>query len=110
VNPTKVPVTHEPANREPEIFKFLRVAARETGKAPLKKPDVRVLGSTWLGKWRQFRVGKYKRFKYGYASSAKAAFEKECKLYHDFEPRDNEVHPARPAGTNWECPRCPIFD
>ena len=51
-------------------------------------------------------VGKYKRFKYDYFSSPKAAFEKECCLWHDFNPRDNKVHPARPAGTNWKCPRC----
>jgi len=55
-------------------------------------------------------VGKYKRFKYDYFSSAKAAFEKECNLWHDFSPSDNKVHPARPNGTNWKCPRCRVFD
>lgn len=44
---------------------------------------------------------------------AKAAFEKECALYHDFGgPQgqlDNEVHPARPEGTDWQCPRCDVF-
>lgn len=49
-------------------------------------------------------VGKYSRFKYDYFGSAKAAFEKECMLYHDFNPKDNEVHPARPNGTTWKCP------
>jgi hypothetical protein len=34
-------------------------------------------------------AGKYKRFKYDYFGSAKAAFEKECNLYHDFDPVDN---------------------
>lgn len=34
------------------------------------------------------------------------AFEKECHLYHDFNPPDNTVHPARPAGTQYLCPRC----
>jgi len=49
-------------------------------------------------------VGKYKRFKFGYSASAKAAFEKECTLYHDFDPPDNPIHPDRPNGTNWKCP------
>ena len=54
-------------------------------------------------------VGSYKRFRYQYCSSAQAAFEKECTLYHDFEPRDNPIHPQRPAGTQWKCPRCNLF-
>ncbi|HTC35112.1 MAG TPA: hypothetical protein VK724_17175 [Bryobacteraceae bacterium] len=54
-------------------------------------------------------VGSYKRFRYQYCSSAQAAFEKECALYHDFEPRDNPIHPQRPAGTQWKCPRCDLF-
>ena len=56
---------------------------------------------------------RYKEFKYSYATSPKAAFEKECRNYHDFggsEKLDNEIHPSRPAGTNWECPVCTIFD
>jgi len=64
-----------------------------------------------LKKW----VGRknYKRFKYAYFSSPKAAFEKECRLYHDFGGKgklDNDIHPARPENTNWECPVCTIFD
>jgi len=56
---------------------------------------------------------KYKHFKYSYATSPKAAFEKECHNYHDFggsEKLDNEIHPSRPAGSNWKCPVCTIFD
>jgi hypothetical protein len=55
---------------------------------------------------------KYKHFKYSYATSPKAAFEKECHNYHDFggkEKLDNEIHPDRPAGTGWKCPVCNIF-
>lgn len=55
---------------------------------------------------------KYKKFKYSYATSAKAAFEKECRNYHDFggkEKLDNDMHPDRPEGTDWECPDCDIF-
>ena len=54
---------------------------------------------------------KYKSFKYSYATSPKAAFEKECKNYHDFgesERLDNKIHPARPNDTNWKCPTCDI--
>lgn len=51
-------------------------------------------------------VGSYTQFKFGYFSSAVAAFEKECTLYHDFEPRHNEIHPARPRTGNHRCPRC----
>lgn len=54
-------------------------------------------------------VGSYKRFRYKYCSSAQAAFEKQCVFYHDFEPRDNPVHPQRPAGMTWRCPRCNLF-
>jgi hypothetical protein len=55
-------------------------------------------------------VGKYKRFKYDYFPTRKSAFEKECNLWHDFDPVDNKIHPARPSGTNWKCPRCRAFD
>lgn len=57
-------------------------------------------------------VGNYRQFKYEYYSSPKAAFEKECQLWHDFgaPPKDNTVHPARPVDSNWSCPRCDIFD
>lgn len=56
---------------------------------------------------------KYTRFKYSYAPSPKAAFEKECRNYHDFgESRllDNNIHPDRPKGANWKCPCCNIYD
>jgi hypothetical protein len=46
-------------------------------------------------------------------TSPKAAFEKECKNYHDFggsEKLDNKQHPERPDGTNWECPVCDMYD
>ncbi|MEM2146870.1 MAG: hypothetical protein QW279_16015 [Candidatus Jordarchaeaceae archaeon] len=57
-------------------------------------------------------VGKYPKFKFEYYDSPKAAFEKECNLYHDFgekEILDNDKHPQRPDGTNWKCPKCNIF-
>jgi len=48
--------------------------------------------------------GEYNYFKYGYSPSPKAAFERECELYHDWNPPDNETHPDRPKGTNFGCP------
>lgn len=48
--------------------------------------------------------GTYKFFQFEYAMNAKAAFERECQLYHNFDNLDNDVHPARPAGTNYPCP------
>lgn len=55
----------------------------------------------------------YKQFKYDYFLSPKSAFEKECRLYHDFGGKnklDNNIHPDRPKNTDWECPVCTIFD
>lgn len=51
-------------------------------------------------------------FMYSYAASPKAAFEKECKNFHDFGGKDkleNETHPARPDKTDWKCPVCDVF-
>lgn len=54
---------------------------------------------------------KYGVFKFSYATSPKAAFEKECKNYHDFKPSNNQIHPDRPSNSkSWKCPRCDIFD
>ena len=52
----------------------------------------------------------HSQFCFAYLSSAPVAFFKECNLYHDFDPPENLVHPARPQGTNLRCPRCSIFD
>ncbi len=52
---------------------------------------------------------KYKKFKYSYATSPKAAFEKECQNFHDFggsAKLDNDIHPARPNSASWKCPVC----
>lgn len=61
------------------------------------------------GRLRDY-VGDYAYFKADYFPSAKAAFEKECRLFHDFQPTDNKLHPDRPSGSNWVCPCCPVFD
>jgi len=62
----------------------------------------------WVGKNKN-----YKKFKFSYATSPKAAFEKECKNYHDFggsKKLDNEKHPERPDNTDWKCPLCNTFE
>ncbi len=53
---------------------------------------------------------KSTEFKYGYNSTAEAAFAKECQLFHDFPNTRNKVHPARPTGSKAKCPVCSIFD
>lgn len=50
-------------------------------------------------------------FMFSMASTKKEAFEKECHNYHDFGESEclyNDIHPAKPAGTKYECPikRC----
>jgi hypothetical protein len=65
--------------------------------------DINARLKDWIGK-------NYSHFKFEYYSSAKAAFEKECDLYHDWKKQlDNEQHPDRSNGTNWKCPRCDVF-
>jgi hypothetical protein len=54
-------------------------------------------------------IGSDSLFKYGYSPSSEAAFQKECEIFHDVRPPRTLVHPGRPKGTSWECPRCRIF-
>lgn len=59
---------------------------------------------SWTGKPR------YTYFKFGYFASAQAAFERECRMFHDFggtEKLDNAIHPDRPSGSSAVCPVCP---
>jgi hypothetical protein len=51
--------------------------------------------------------GRYTHFEFIYAPSAKAAFEKDCRNYHDFGGSyglDNERHPIATPGRSWTCP------
>lgn len=75
---------------------------------------VRYVGrsDTDVNKRLKDHVGKHKSFKYSYASSPKAAFEKECNNFHDFgeeKKLENDIHPDRPKNSDWKCPRCKIF-
>jgi hypothetical protein len=54
--------------------------------------------------------GQYREFKFTYCASSYAAFQAECELWHAYGGTNNPLHPARPAGTNWKCPRCSTFD
>ena len=54
-------------------------------------------------------IGSATLFKFSFFSTSKAAFERECELFHDLAPPGNRVHPGRPQGTSWACPRCRIF-
>jgi hypothetical protein len=54
-------------------------------------------------------IGSDSLFKYGHLPTSEAAFLRECELFHDIEPPRTLVHPGRPRGTSWECPRCRIF-
>lgn len=37
-------------------------------------------------------------------SCERNAYLLECQIYHELDPRDNQIHPAVPPGTNWRCP------
>ena len=56
----------------------------------------------------------YSSFIFSYANSPMAAFERECKNYHDFggsEKLDNKIHPDRPCGHEYlSCPCCNKLD
>ena len=57
-------------------------------------------------------VGRYGFFKFRLYGSTRIAYAKECRLYHDFQPKDNEAHPAPPKHTRFKCPEatCPEAD
>lgn len=59
----------------------------------------------------QSHVGakRYDVFMYALAASPRQAFVMECEIYHGFKPRDNDVHPAGPPGSDWTCPACGRF-
>ena len=66
--------------------------------------DLRSTIKTWLGKDE-----KYKMFKYCYTVSPHAAYERQCKNYHEFggqKQLHNMSHPAPAEGTEWSCPFC----
>ncbi len=62
---------------------------------------------------KQHVGGRHTKFKFSFASSPQEAFEKVCKNFHDFggiKKLGNNIHPARPADTDWKCPCCDKFN
>jgi hypothetical protein len=54
--------------------------------------------------------GQYLHFRFAYCNSVRAAFDAECELWHAYGGVNNPLHPARPAGKDWPCPRCSAFN
>ena len=52
------------------------------------------------------RIGTAPQFKFRHFALQSQAFEKECEMFHDFMPVGNFLHPSRPPGSGWTCPRC----
>jgi len=48
--------------------------------------------------------GHHKKFKGSVTTTKQKAFEKECKNFHEFKPKENKNHPDKPNGTNLKCP------
>jgi hypothetical protein len=48
-------------------------------------------------------VDNYPAFAFINLDTRKQAYDKECWLYHTFNPRDNSVHPAKPSDTSYTC-------
>lgn len=51
-------------------------------------------------------IGTASQFKFRHFAEQRLAFEKECEMFHQFLPSGNFLHPSRPHGTEWSCPRC----
>lgn len=93
------------------------VATGKIGAYALGQTDYSIFNISYVGRsdddlnarLKQHVPKWYPQFKFDYFPSAKAAFDKECNLYHDFNPPDNDLHPARPQNSNWKCPRCNNF-
>ena len=90
----------------------VNVTKSQTGNYALgKKNDKDLFVVSYVGRSDDDLPGRIKDhldehplFKFSYADSVQAAFEKECTNYHDFSPPGNKAHPARPAGKTWPCP------
>lgn len=57
-------------------------------------------------------IGRYAGFKFKFYRSTRTAYDKECRVYHDFKPKDNETHPDKPKNTKFTCPvaTCELAD
>ena len=52
-----------------------------------------------LGKELQKYIGQYSAFRFRFYTSTRIAYDKECNLYHEFNPKDNLTHPIKPKNT-----------
>lgn len=52
---------------------------------------------------RQY-IGSYKVFRFKFFRSTHNAYDRECEIYHKFNPRDNTDHPTKPKNTKFICP------
>jgi hypothetical protein len=50
-------------------------------------------------------IGSGGHFKFQVAPTSRAAFEYECKLFHDLRP-NSSIHPVRSENKDWTCPYC----
>lgn len=93
-------------------------------KVAPRRPGVFLLGGSGVFTPENGRVGRsdsdvnnqlhvyvdsYRYFSFQYCSTAQEAFESECTLFHEVDPKDNILHPLRPPGTDWKCPRCNLL-
>lgn len=53
-----------------------------------------------LGDWYWL----YRKFWFRYETTIRNAFLRECRLYHKYDPPDNDIHPTLPSGRDWRCP------
>jgi hypothetical protein len=51
-------------------------------------------------------IGTASQFKFRHFALQRQAFERECEMFHQFLPVGNFLHPSRPSGTDWTCPKC----
>jgi hypothetical protein len=51
-------------------------------------------------------IGTALQFKFRHFADQRQAFERECQIFHQYMPSGNFLHPSRPRGTDWTCPRC----
>ena len=83
------------------LGEFGRGGAFKVGYLGRSDSDINTKLKSWVTK-----EGADPLFKFSYATSAQAAFERECEQHHDFRPPGKHVHPVPPEGKKWRCTRC----